>query len=877
MSRLLHDLDGGASDDDWDDDDDQQLSASLENLVVERPKATTLAAAAAPARKQRAAPSPVHRTTTTTTATTNAIALLAEERREQERVCAELQRDELAQLTERFGTRITVQEAAGSCWLAIAFDGLMRLDVVVLPRYPRHESVDLRVNADDADLRALVADVFKRASSAESCFLVRFVVELDDRVAQRTASLLERAAAAKVQAATEATLSAVLSDTDIRLTEPSDAPVEFFGSLVQTEPFRLEDAFESVGHTATLVGTMLYVIGGVAMTPLSDVVVPNVRVFDLVQRTWFVPETVGFSLDANLLHHATCRVGNRLYCFGGEQFSLQAHRVPPAAVRVLDIASFVWTEVAFAPYPPALSHLTATRVGDEVFLVGGQVGDVRSNLFGATIAHLYVFDVRAEAFWFKCSHGEFLRRDGRDVCSQCSTAKVFNLAVALRQFSRRLPAIREHTATRIGRFIFVACGVQDGAMISSRCFLIDTATELFRLIEVDAAPPARPRAGHMAIRVGRFVALLGGRSFNDTAVFDVELFDLQDRLWITRRAPETAARLFGTAVPFSDGRVLVALGCCMVRNGLTRLWNGAFVQQLVQKPLPAVLVNVGLPVPLPASTLTNTLMAALESGADSDISYRERFRLHRVVLQARCPRLLELLEAQQLRAVDEFSDDAMRVLFRHVYGGEPVNDAKLRGEFASVFHLAHLVNDELVQPTVQASLGALFDDAAARAKYADVRFVCGDDVFRVSRLFVSRAVHFSRALEAGMLEAQTGVFTVDDVDSATLEALLRFLYVDAVACPAEHAVELLALADRCQLDALKKHAELLIECSQDFDAIENVCELVDVATRYGATHLQRMALNVLASNFAPNVVLEHASASHADSAVVQMIRNAARK
>jgi hypothetical protein len=128
-----------------------------------------------------------------------------------------------------------------------------------------------------------------------------------------------------------------------------------------------------------------------------------------------------------------------------------------------------------------------------------------------------------------------------------------------------------------------------------------------------------------------------------------------------------------------------------------------------------------------------------------------------------------------------------------------------------------------------------------------------------------------------MLEAQTGVITVDDVDAATLEALLRFLYVDAIACPAEHAVELLALADRCQLDALKKHAELLIEPSQDFDEIDNVCELVDVATRYGATHLQRVALNVLANNFAPNVVLEHASASHADSAVVQMIRNAAHK
>jgi hypothetical protein len=710
---VCHALTGGATDDDdddddWDYDNDQQLSASLESLVVQRPKATTLAAAAAPARKQRAAPSPAHRATTTSTSTANAVALLAEERREQERVCAALQRDELAQLTERFGTRITVQEAAGSCWLVIAFVGLT-LDVVVLPRYPLHESVDLRVNTDEADLRALVADVFKRVSSAENCFLVRFVAELDDRVAQRTASLVERAEAAKVQAAAEAALSAVLSDTDIRLTEPSDAPVEFFGSVVQTESFRLEDAFESVGHTATLVGTMLYVIGGVPMTPLSDVVVPNVRVFDLVQRTWFVPETVGFSLDTNLLHHATCRVGNRLYCFGGEQFSLQAQRVPPAAVRVLDIASFVWTEVAFAPYPPALSHLTATRVGDEVFLVGGQVGDLRSNLFGATIAHLYVFDVRAEAFWFKCSHGEFLRRDGRDVCSRCSTKKVFNLAVALRQFSSRLPAIREHTATRVGRFIFVACGVQDGAMISSRCFLIDTATDSFRLIDVDAALPARPRAGHMAIRLGRFVALLGGRSFNDTAVFDVELFDLQDRLWITRRAPETAARLFGTAVPFSDGRVLVALGCCMIRNGRVRLWNGAFVQQLVQKPLPAVLVNVGLPVPLPASTLTSTLMAALESGADSDISFRERFRLHRVVLQARCPRLLELLEAQQLRAVDEFSDDAMRVLLRHVYGGEPVNDAKLRGEFASVFHLPHLVNDELVQP-----MGALRRRGGAR-------------------------------------------------------------------------------------------------------------------------------------------------------------------
>jgi hypothetical protein len=107
-----------------------------------------------------------------------------------------------------------------------------------------------------------------------------------------------------------------------------------------------------------------------------------------------------------------------------------------------------------------------------------------------------------------------------------------------------------------------------------------------------------------------------------------------------------------------------------------------------------------------------------------------------------------------------------------------------------------------------------------------------------------------------------------------VRALLRFMYSDELVCDAEHAVEMLALADRCQLDDLKKHAETLIESSYDFGELQNVLELLDVAHRYGTAHLERVALSVLANDFdAPSVTAAMAEANVSE-AVARMVRTA---
>lgn len=704
------------------------------------------------------------------------------------RECADLQRAELAALPAE---RVSVLETHATRLVTLTGAGFV-LTATFGPTYPLREAPDVRVvECADDELSVLQQAVERVRHAHVRCVcLIALLHAADD-------------ALARVRVAPPVAVEA-LRWADVVLVPPrSDGDAEsgeFFGSSVQIEAFAALDAGQlaAVGESVTAVGQKLYCIGGTALKGVD--LLPLVRVFDLHARTWRVP-ALRFETKLKLLqNHCAVLAAGSIFVFGGEKRDLR--------IRVLELATHRWWSVGAPPSLGVRQHASCTRVGDDVWIVGGHHDAVPRAIF--------VFNVPQRSFRNWLPH-----------------AKRPEYNLALMPTFADFPAVREHSATRVGRFLLIAGGVVD-SLVSSAVFVIDTIDRRWCQFE---GTQMRPRAGHAALRVhDDFVLLVGGRSADGATMAHCDVLNLATKTWSTRSAGASSAlsRHRCAAIPFRDGRMLVAFGHTMQHDTFHR------VTHAVRAVAPSVIVDVGLPSTAPRSTLGTTLLALLDSGSFSDLQFRG-FRLHRVVLQARCPALLDLIERG--RADELASDEAFGAFFQHVYGDKPIAEScPLRAESTA---------------SVQTSLGALFDDDERRAKYADVTFASGDETFRVHRLFASRAAHFERALGAGMREAQTGTIRVDDVEPASVRALLRFLYSDELVCDAEHAVEVLALADRCQLDALKKHAEALIESFYDFGELANVCDLVDIAQRYGAEHLRRAALNVLVSDFSKGAVLEH--------------------
>mmetsp|Transcript_3402 Transcript_3402/g.8632 ORF Transcript_3402/g.8632 Transcript_3402/m.8632 type:complete len:629 (+) Transcript_3402:121-2007(+) len=118
------------------------------------------------------------------------------------------------------------------------------------------------------------------------------------------------------------------------------------------------------GHTATLIGSSLYVFGGEdsARRPVN-----TLYVLDLESMTWSEPETVGTAPAARSAHVATSYGGRYLVVFGGGSV---AHCFKD--LQVLDTEDMEW----FSPptegvSPSARAGHAAAVLGDHWFITGG--------------------------------------------------------------------------------------------------------------------------------------------------------------------------------------------------------------------------------------------------------------------------------------------------------------------------------------------------------------------------------------------------------------------------------------------------------------------------------------------------------------------------
>jgi hypothetical protein len=841
VSLQLRELVGFDDDnDDYDDDESDDESG-----LSRRPQVTLAAAAKKAPKSKAAAVSSKQARQRDASAPLHADAkAFAEEHEDIARIasaCAELQTAERSRLP---ASRMSAETLAGGV-RQLKITGALSLFVVTVthgPCYPLRELPSVLIECATAPLLAMLQEAAAAAQRVQQTMIVELLQALDD-VEQRW-KVAQRPPFVEVPFA------------ELCLVDES-APLDFVGSFASTERFEMvPPPSECTGETVVTMGRKVLFIGGLPLNGTWHNLRNVLRIYDLSSHKW-TTHTWGYS-GATLLNRCGLRVGDKVYVFGCITLNVSTQNRP--CVNVLDTRNYSWSTIRGVG-PASLSYSTATRVGDDVWLIGGAVTSDRDAAGNPDRRQgdrfVFVFDLKHDSF----------RMFETQTKGHAQPKHSANLVAARPDRFKSLPAIREHTATRVGRFIFLHGGCVDGTSLSSQSFVIDTVNQ--SCVEVAVATQPRARAGHAAARISdRLIAFVGGRTFADTLLQDIDLFDLHDKTWSVRKAPLFAGRIAGALVPGGDGSLL----CIGGYSQTTERKGSNFVATRVLAS--AQVLNLGLPRLAPPSQLSAFLLKTLQSGNLSDVTMRnDQHRLHRVLLQARCPHLLELIESKQMRHVDELGDDALHVLFRHLYGGEPVS-GKLRGEFASILRLPYLVQDDDAAPTVQASLGALFDDDALRSKHADVTFVAGEETFRVHRLFISRAPHFARALDAGMREAQTGTIRVDDVAPATVRALLRFLYSDELVCDGEHAVEMLALADRCQLDDLKKHAETLIESSYDFGELQNVLELLDVAHRYGTAHLQHVALSMLVHDFDQRTVMAVMAEANVSEAVARMVRTA---
>lgn len=87
-----------------------------------------------------------------------------------------------------------------------------------------------------------------------------------------------------------------------------------------------------------------------------------------------------------------------------------------------------------------------------------------------------------------------------------------------------------------------------------------------------------------------------------------------------------------------------------------------------------------------------------------------------------------------------------------------------------------------------------------------------------------------------MQEAQRGELVVEmGVEVAAVVAVLRYLYTGVLKVAPEHGTDVLQLAHFYGMRGLTRAVTGLIESFFDFDDLDNLLSLTDMALRYGAT------------------------------------------
>ncbi|KAM3345443.1 tRNA wybutosine-synthesizing protein 2/3/4 [Capsicum galapagoense] len=161
--------------------------------------------------------------------------------------------------------------------------------------------------------------------------------------------------------------------------------------LLDVESGRLEviDVLDApcprVGHTSSVIGNSMYVIGGRA-DPSN--ILNDVWIFNVTKKDWRLLECSG-SPFLPRHRHAAAAVGSRIYVFGGIRNDMIY-----SSLYALDTQNFEWSEVQVQGDSPCARHShSMAAYGTQIFVFGGYDGH-------KALGDLYSFDVKT-CIWKK--------------------------------------------------------------------------------------------------------------------------------------------------------------------------------------------------------------------------------------------------------------------------------------------------------------------------------------------------------------------------------------------------------------------------------------------------------------------------------------------
>jgi len=171
--------------------------------------------------------------------------------------------------------------------------------------------------------------------------------------------------------------------------------------------YPVEVPSQRCGHTAVLIGSIIYIWGGmVNFEKIDGGLQGNVGdtclyAFDIDSHAWLKTNTSGF-VPESATGHSACGLGNVMYVYGGSGTSARLNK----DIHKFDTTTMVWALINSRGKPPPASRLhSATVIGTKMFVFGG---------CGETHKHhnnIRVFDTKNNS-WLSTPFAQ-LRPEGR--------------------------------------------------------------------------------------------------------------------------------------------------------------------------------------------------------------------------------------------------------------------------------------------------------------------------------------------------------------------------------------------------------------------------------------------------------------------------------
>jgi len=128
----------------------------------------------------------------------------------------------------------------------------------------------------------------------------------------------------------------------------------------------------------------------------------------------------------------------------------------------------------------------------------------------------------------------------------------------------------------------------------------------------------------------------------------------------------------------------------------------------------------------------------------------------------------------------------------------------------------------------------------------DVTLACGDQVFYCHKFMLSsRSPVFKAMFQSNMTENESGAVSIIDIHQDVLLEMLQYVYTGCSLTLEKYAGDLLAAAEKYQLDQLKGSCEEMLISKLD---VENCIEMLLLAEMNQATNLKTTAVEFFTKN-----------------------------